>query len=79
MRAIVTEKFQQYPKGAIVKGATAKALMLLLEKLDEAAGRGATIDIHWYYDEEDDTMKELGQEFGEDLEHATFHLEVMRR
>jgi hypothetical protein len=59
--------------------ATAKALMLLLEKLDEAAGRGAAIDIHWYYDEEDDTMKELGQEFGEDLEHATFHLEVMRR
>lgn len=59
--------------------ATAKALMLLLEKLDEAAGSGAAIDIHWYYDEEDDTMKELGQEFGEDLEHATFHLEVMRR
>ena len=59
--------------------ATAKALMLLLEKLDEAAGRGAGVDIHWYYDEEDDTMKELGQEFGEDLEHATFHLEVMRR
>ena len=49
------------------------------EKLDEAAGRGAGVDIHWYYDEEDDTMKELGQEFGEDLEHATFHLEVMRR
>jgi SiaC family regulatory phosphoprotein len=59
--------------------ATAKALMLLLEKLDEAAARGAAIDVHWYYDEEDDTMKELGQEFGEDLEHATFHLEVMPR
>ncbi len=58
--------------------ATAKALMLLLEKLDEAAAAGATIDVHWSYDEEDETMKELGEEFGEDLEHATFHLEVMK-
>lgn len=59
--------------------ATAKALMLLLEKLDEAAGAGATIDIYWSYDAEDETMQELGEEFGEDLEHATFHLEVMNR
>jgi hypothetical protein len=59
--------------------ATAKALMLLLEKLDEAAAAGATIDVHWSYDEEDETMKELGEEFGEDLDHATFHLEVMNR
>jgi hypothetical protein len=59
--------------------ATAKALMLLLEKLDEAAAAGATIDVHWAYDEEDETMKELGEEFGEDLEHAAFHLEVMNR
>lgn len=58
---------------------SAKALMLLLEKLDEAAARGATMDIHWYYDEEDETMKELGEEFGEDLQHAAFHLEVMKR
>jgi hypothetical protein len=59
--------------------ATAKALMLLLEKLDDAAAAGAAIDVHWYYDEEDDTMKELGEEFGEDLQHAKFHLEVMTR
>jgi hypothetical protein len=59
--------------------ATAKALMLLLEKLDDAAAAGAAVDVHWYYDEEDDTMKELGEEFGEDLQHAKFHLEVMTR
>jgi hypothetical protein len=58
---------------------SAKALMLLLEKLDEAAASGAAIDIYWYYDEKDDTMKELGEEFGEDLRHAAFHLEVMGR
>lgn len=56
---------------------SAKAIMMLLEKLDEAAAAGATIQVFWYYDEEDDTMEELGEEFGEDLEHATFHLEKM--
>ena len=56
---------------------SAKAIMMLMEKLDEAAEAGATIEVHWYYDEEDDTMEELGEEFGEDLEHAEFHLEKM--
>jgi hypothetical protein len=53
---------------------SAKAIMSLLEKLDDAAGRSASVAITWYYDEEDDTMRELGEEFGEDLEHAEFHL-----
>jgi len=51
--------------------------MSLLEKLDTAAAAGAAVNIAWYYDEEDDTMQELGEEFGEDLEHAEFHLEKM--
>ena len=29
------------------------------------------------YDKEDDTMQELGEEFGEDLQNAKFHLEKM--
>jgi hypothetical protein len=53
---------------------SAKAIMSLLEKLDEAAAAGAAVTINWYYDEEDDTMKDLGEEFGEDLERAEFHL-----
>jgi hypothetical protein len=56
---------------------SAKAIMMLMEKLDEAAGNGASIEVHWHYDEEDDTMQELGEELGEDLEHVTFHLEKM--
>ena len=28
--------------------------------------------------QEDDTMQELGEEFGEDLENAKFHLEKMQ-
>jgi SiaC family regulatory phosphoprotein len=53
---------------------SAKAIMSLLEKLDEAAERITSVTINWYYDEEDDTMRELGEEFGEDLEHAEFRL-----
>jgi hypothetical protein len=56
---------------------SAKAIMMLMEKLDEAAQNGASVEVFWYYDEEDDTMQELGEEFGEDLEHAVFHLEKM--
>lgn len=56
---------------------SAKAIMTLMDKLEDAAGKGASIDIHWFYDEEDDTMAELGEEFGEDLENASFHLEKM--
>jgi hypothetical protein len=56
---------------------SAKAILSLLEKLEEAAASGATVTVSWYYDEEDDTMKELGQEFGEDVEHAEFHLEKL--
>jgi hypothetical protein len=56
---------------------SAKAIMTLLEKLDQAAANGASVTINWRYDEEDDTMKELGEEFGEDIENATFKLEEM--
>ena len=54
---------------------SAKAVMTMFDKLDSAGKNGASIAIHWYYDEEDDTMEELGEEFGEDLEYASFHLE----
>ena len=58
---------------------SAKAIMMIMDKLDEAAGAGAVVDVHWFYDPEDETMQELGEEFGEDLESALFHLEEMRR
>ncbi len=60
-----------------LNSSSAKAVMMLMDKLDAAAKNGAGVDIHWFYDQEDDTMQELGEEFGEDLENATFHLEKM--
>jgi hypothetical protein len=60
-----------------LNSSSAKAIMMLMDKLDAAAANGATIDVFWYYDKEDDTMQELGEEFGEDLANAAFHLEQM--
>jgi hypothetical protein len=60
-----------------LNSSSAKIIMTLMDKLDAAASKGASIDVYWYYDKEDDTMQELGEEFGEDLENAKFHLEKM--
>ena len=60
-----------------LNSSSAKAIMMLMDKLDAAAKKGATVDVYWYYDKEDDTMQELGEEFGEDLENAKFHLAKM--
>ncbi len=60
-----------------LNSSSAKAVMMLMDKLEAAAAGGATVDIYWFYDKEDDTMQELGEEFGEDLEAAKFHLEKM--
>ena len=51
--------------------------MMLMDRLDAAAANGASVDVFWYYNPEDDTMQELGEEFGEDLVNAAFHLEKM--
>jgi hypothetical protein len=51
--------------------------MMLMDKFDAAAANGASVEVFWYYDREDDTMQELGEEFGEDLANAKFHLEKM--
>jgi len=60
-----------------LNSSSAKAVMMLMDKLKAAAKDGASVDVYWFYDKEDDTMQELGEEFGEDLESATFHLEKM--
>jgi hypothetical protein len=60
-----------------INSSSAKAVMVLMDKLDAAASNGAAVDIYWFYDKEDDTMQEIGEEFGEDLENAKFHLEKM--
>ena len=53
---------------------TAKILMGIFDLLDETAEAGNKVNIEWIYEEDDDNMEELGEEYGEDLVHAHFAL-----
>lgn len=53
-----------------------KALMNLLDELNEATQQGKQVVVNWYYDEEDDNSLENGEEFKDMLEDLTFNLVV---
>jgi hypothetical protein len=54
---------------------TAKIVMELFEALEEAATSGNQVVITWVYEAGDDNIKELGEEFAEELSNASFILE----
>jgi hypothetical protein len=56
---------------------TAKILMALFDMFDETCEAGNKVKIVWCYEEDDDNMLELGEEYGEDLEHAEFVLKTV--
>ncbi len=53
---------------------TAKVIMRLFEALEQAAQRGNRVVVNWYHEEDDDNMREMGEEFSEDLKTAQFNL-----
>ena len=53
---------------------SAKALMNMFQMLDHAAEAGCRLTINWFFAPDDDTMKEFGEDFSEDLGHVTFNL-----
>lgn len=55
---------------------SAKILMGLFELLDEVAEKGNEVHVIWAYEEDDDNMEEMGEEFCEELEHATYKLDA---
>lgn len=57
---------------------TAKILMNLFELLDTTASQGNPVLITWTYENGDDNMEELGEEFGEDLEYASFTMNMVK-
>jgi len=56
---------------------SSKVVMELFEILDGAAAKGNTVKITWAYQEDDDNLLELGQEFAEELKKAEFALETL--
>ena len=55
---------------------SARMLMKIFELLDNTASNGRQVNIEWYYLEDDDTMKEFGEDYSEDIEHAIFKMKV---
>jgi len=55
---------------------SARMLMKLFELLDDSASKGRQVNIEWYYQEDDDTMQEFGEDYSEDIEHASFKMMV---
>lgn len=53
---------------------SAKIVMQLFELFEETAENGCSVSVNWYFEKDDDNMEEIGEEFGEDLETATFNL-----
>jgi len=53
---------------------SAKALMNLFKILDQAGKLGRSITVNWLFAPDDETMKEFGEDFAEDIAHIAFHL-----
>lgn len=59
---------------AYFNSSSAKAMMNFFQLLESAAAEGKDIEVNWYYQEDDDTMQEFGEDFSEDMEHIKFNL-----
>ena len=59
---------------AYFNSSSAKAIMNIFQMLESVAAKDKAITINWYYQEDDDTMQEFGEDFSEDLVHVTFNL-----
>lgn len=53
---------------------SAKALMNLFMMLESAAEQGNQVTVNWFYAPDDETMKEFGEEFAEDIRFVTFNV-----
>ncbi len=53
---------------------SAKALMNLFQIMDEAAEAGVNIVTRWHYNDDDETMREFGEDFSEDLKCLCFEM-----
>jgi len=56
---------------------SARIILRIFDMLEASAKRGNKIFVIWIYREDDDGMEEQGEDFGEDLEHASFELKVI--
>ena len=55
---------------------SAKALMNIFQMLETVAEGGRRVAIDWYYEPDDDSMMELGEDFSEDLKAVAFTMKA---
>lgn len=48
--------------------ATSKALMMILQKLEEISEEGTKVTVNWYFPEDDEDMEEAGEDYSEMVE-----------
>ncbi|WP_348981153.1 DUF1987 domain-containing protein [Azospirillum sp. TSH100] len=56
---------------------SAKALMNIFQMLETVARGGRPVTLTWCVEENDDSMRELGDDFAEDLRHVVFRMREM--
>ena len=56
---------------------SARVIMELLNMMEKSALQGNQVSIYWVHDEEDDYMREIGEEFSEDVNSAQFILQTI--
>lgn len=57
---------------AYFNSSSTKMLFNLIEIFNNAAEAGNQVTLHWYYDEEDDTIAEFGEELSDDFQAIQF-------
>ncbi|WP_295521873.1 DUF1987 domain-containing protein [uncultured Pseudacidovorax sp.] len=57
---------------AYFNSSSTKMLFNLIDALHGAAEAGCVVQLSWYYDEEDDTLLEFGQELADDFPAVVF-------
>ncbi|HEY4316225.1 MAG TPA: DUF1987 domain-containing protein [Herbaspirillum sp.] len=58
---------------AYFNSSSTKMLFALFGALNEKAKAGTPVELHWYHDEDDDTIFEFGQELCEDFSDLSFN------
>jgi hypothetical protein len=53
---------------------SAKALMNMIQILENAVRRGARVELKWCFQKDDEVMREFGEDFSTELQHVHFQL-----
>lgn len=76
--AFISQKHQEQVickfKLKYFNSSSAKVIMDLCTAIESSAKGGNRIKVEWHYIADDDNMKELGEEFSEELSSAEFEL-----